>query len=201
MASQTQPSPIFSAWERLVRNVRADGTLAPEVEEEWAALWQRHVVGDRLSQMDVFDAGLLCTLGWELAMQRRDFEAALTRAIRCFDHPGWAQVDESLYEWLLKGVAEARWRLGDEAGAVDNCRRLLHLKRPHNTLPQLYVHNCLSVFSRERSAAECAPSEFAGLTAELVRECQGCVGLAKSITPGTATFGQLATVLEQSYPE
>ncbi|HTE17404.1 MAG TPA: hypothetical protein VK689_03360 [Armatimonadota bacterium] len=201
MAKRKAPSPVFSAWERIVfETPREEGRYPPEAEDEWAVLWQEHIEGENLAQSTVDDASILCTLGWSLAMQRRDFPAALARASRYFEHPDWEQGDETTREILLGYIAEAKWGAGDEGGALDDLRQLLQRQRRYRPGPLLIVRSVVDSCAQERPPDERAPEDFARLTAEVVSRFQGCVRLSRSITPGTDTYAQLRKVFEQTRP-
>ncbi|MFN3653426.1 MAG: hypothetical protein ACK47B_27930 [Armatimonadota bacterium] len=199
MGRQAPQSPIFSAWSRIVFDRRgADRTLSPEAEREWTGLWDQHIAGNALAETVLEDAVLLCTLGWEIAMQRQDFQEALLRARRCFQHPHWDQADDADHEWLLSCVAQAQWHLGDEIGALAECRRILQRKRPCHHVPLHHARLLLRGWCLTKSPDEIAPADFTAMAAEVTSQFSGCVRLARTMNPGTSTFGDIAAVLQQT---
>jgi len=201
MPKKRNPSAIFLAWNDITLMQRqSDGTLPPQAELDWKKLWDEHIEGDNLRRTSVRDVELLCSLGWELAMERHDAKSALVRASRCREHPDWENGDEVTRQVLMAHIALARWEIGERVEAVEDYRALLNMQRPYHTLPWILVLSDLLGLCDSQPDGEVADESCARLAAEVIRQSKGRARIAARIAPGASTYGDLLTALKSTLP-
>lgn len=196
MARETQPTPIFLAWER----AHFGNPIARESQADWARLWAQHTQGERFVGCTVDDAILLGVWGWGLAARERDWQAALDRVSRCTRHPEWAAADRNSSEYVLSRIAAGHLLLGERAAAIAGYRELLAMRRPYHGTPAYLVRNDLLEFCEEQDREQGVPRDLASLVVDVIREIPGRKRLASKVRPESATFGELAAVLRATFP-
>jgi len=200
LSKKANPGNIFLAWERIVFQMpRVDGKMTAAAEAEWEVLWRTHVEGENLQQTNVHDATLLCSLGWDLAMQHGDYGMALKRARRLFEHPNWQGEDEISRQHMMRSSALARWLLGERSAALEEYRELLDLQRRYNIHPVSVVRRDLQDICLREPESELASEDFARLSADVIRRFKGCVRVAAAIEPGRTTYEELANAFDATY--
>lgn len=202
MGKRRQPSLIYSEWESLVfGRCRSDESFPPEVEERWRTLWRDHMAADTFLNTNVDDAALLCSLGWDLAVQQRDWASGLSRLERWFEHPGAAGADLitilTFRSWLGLGRL---WR-GEVREALSLFHALVEEAPVKRRCTALYlVRSHLLGYCQEQAADAMSPPELTQLVLHVAAQLRiakrtGCGGEAT-----TATYGNLSAVLEALNP-
>lgn len=196
MANRRVPSPIFTEWERLVFGTKRDQDWLRNVREPWRELWNRYREGDALATTSIDDAGLVCSLGWQVAMQEGDFAAASERITRWFEHPDMERCDSHSHTMFLDYLAISWFYAGDEESAFGLHAYLLEeLPKSHVTTIRLSAASLLYIHSSERVAGKVAPPEIASKTRNVLLAFPGYKRTAKDIIPDDASYGELSTYL------
>jgi hypothetical protein len=193
---------IFEKWERIVFGTRRkSGLLPPSSELEWQAMWDDHMAGSNLAKTNISDAALICTLGWTLAVQRQDYRTALTRINRWFEHADCLGADPIDADHCRCCHAAALLLAGDQHEAISEYSAILRqpcYKRGMSTIHS--VRNHLRQYSLEQPAQSAPSEEFSSLVKYVVGLYPGKKRLSKAVNTETASYGELVSVLEQTYP-
>lgn len=206
MGKRRRPSPIFEEWEGQILIERLpDGTFAQEVQDAWARLWRDHIESEHFAATEVDDAALLCSLGWDIAFWNKEWNSAIARLERWFEHPQAESADHYTRICFRSWLAFTNLMAGKQIEAIGIYQQLLGLSRANDRrLARIlmrneliyYIHCCIRE-DRERVA----PVAEVRLIAEFIEGCRGRKRLARTIKQGGATYGQLAEALEQAYPK
>lgn len=129
MTRSRGPSPICLAYHRAI----AHYPRTAEARREWETLWAAHTAGDVFVNISIDDAIRLAELGWGLAAENRNWEAARERVLRCTRHPDWALAGEIDRQFVLSRVAAGHLLLGERGAAITGYRDLLAMRRPYHT--------------------------------------------------------------------
>lgn len=94
MAGRKRPSEIFLVWDSIV--FPETGYESPTSErgrQTFDQIWQSRGADGKYKDLDPEDAGLLCSLGWKLAMERADYEESLEWTRLMPLHPRFSDLD------------------------------------------------------------------------------------------------------------
>jgi hypothetical protein len=198
MSSRRPVSPIAREWLRLIE-LRDQPETRAEARAAWQTLWRDHVEGDRLAEMDVHDATLICSLGYSLAMLDGDPLAGLRRIERWFEHPQARTAEYPDWPSMLDYAARCHLALGDEAEAIALYRQLMaEAPRLERRVRRAMVRNALLDRCRGEPRDNLVSTRLAQFARELVTTYRIRPMVARSIGPGRTTFGMLAAALERT---
>ncbi len=182
------PSEVFKEWERLV-SVDRERPL-----EERFARWR--VIYDLCYQDGVWvqraDAWCVTSLGWTLYAEQNKWQDGFQLVERL--SPDDPDIDPYFHHdiWCMRAWSE--FMLGEEETAISTLAKVMETEGvgPH------VVKQAIEGFCHYRDAQATVPDSLA----ELARTALTLIkraDLAKEIEPGIS-YGQLAQVIEQSYP-
>jgi len=193
---------IFDEWERIVfRERRRNGAFAADAEQAWAFLWQKHVDNGALAETNLDDAKLICTLGWSLAMEAKDYTAAVARINTWFSHPAADSADSIDTECNRGFRALANLVAGSLVAAICEYRDLL--ENPQKKWPRLnrsIVRNDLCRYCYYFRRRKRVPRALAELAVETILQYPGRKRVARGINLDTVTHRQLFEALDTTYP-
>ncbi len=197
MSRRKPQSPIFTEWERLVFEIkRKDQDRTRLVREPWRSLWNTYIEGNALANTSIHDAELICSLGWQIAMQEGDFGEAAERITRWFEHPDLAECDPNSHTMFLDELAESWFYAGDEESAFGLYAYLINeLPKRYVTIVRMSAASVLYIHCSEQRAGELAPPEVATKVSNVLLAFPGYKRTVDSIITDDSTFGELSTYL------
>ncbi len=165
---------IYDAWDKLVLENGDNLTL----EQRFAGWQNLHVMcfQDGKWMVGFMDAGLAASLGYSLAMQRKDWVNARLLANQYLVHPGAGQFPNEPHLSSAQGIEIAAGILcGDIVGSTKKCLRLVDEKsfgRWSKTFLQSSIGHLAGVLHESNPAAHLDP-KLSNYAFELMRRFPG----------------------------
>lgn len=199
MPRRKKPSAIYLAWDTIVFG---EDPYSPESQQAWAALWQQHAEGDALAKTMAGDLALLCSLGYDQAAHRGDWQAAKECIERYFQHPDW-QSDEPISQLNSHArLSRALWECGEENSALQLWVRLIRQPGKSQTLACTFVlEQLLAICQSQPPTAPTRPLFSAVVREVFAKRTETKLPPLEISKEGTwpgFTYGELAALLESA---
>jgi hypothetical protein len=192
-------NPIAEEYFRLLDEFHRDPG-SPEVRSRWLELWRETLEGEKLRTADLLDAALILHLGFDLAMEDRNYRAGADLLYPYFDHPGIERADEADWVEIRCALGLCLLCVGEELEALGVYRSVLIRDRRGRRWSGVAVaRNSLLAFCEQRVDTEMASEALTDLGREIVHRLERQRSVHKSI-PGCLTYAQLCDLLESTFP-
>lgn len=171
-----------------------------EGRARWSALWREAIDGDRSSQTDVDDVGIIVHVGWMIASADGDHAAALDVLQPYLKHPNIEHSDEDTRAGLGCNFAESLLSLGREAEAAEAYAVLLNdLGRPAVRLAVARIGTVLWRYCSGRRPSEEASDSLSGLVNRVIDRLPRRRSRRRKLE-GPVGYGELASQLDKALP-
>jgi len=207
MSRRKKPTPqSLNIWEQLERISQAYYAAQrrhedpAEARAAWQKLWQETVAGDKLSTVDVDDAGRILSWGWTLAMAAGNYPVATDVLSPYLVHPRIENADLISKIHLRCNLASGILHSGYEERAVEIYRPLLESEDNRTAqIARSVIRAQVHGFCSKRGSNGCASVALRDLVEELVNRLKRRVPLKKRL-PENATYAELLQLLDSTYP-